>query len=63
MVNYTETPDWFIRQYYENTERFFILQYGLENKNEKKQNKTLRSKIMDNNSWPFIIEHRNCCVF
>lgn len=38
MVNYTETPVWFIRQYYEKTERFCILQYGLENKNEKKQN-------------------------
>lgn len=44
MVNYTETPDWFIRQYYENTERFFILQYGLENKNEKKQKKNSQVK-------------------
>lgn len=44
MVNYTETPDWFIRQYYENTQRFFILQYGLENKNEKKTKQNYQVK-------------------
>lgn len=44
MVNYTETWVWFIRQDYENTERFFILQYGSENKNERKKNLSVQKQ-------------------